>query len=128
MLDAEIPPLQVLTKLGHDAGEDEILRIFLEVGDVDYVHRTVTKAPEWEIAHLAGVRDETRAPGGDVRQPVSNLADRRDVMGAPALTVFLLHPLKNVAEPGVEIGEGLNLVLLAQQRIAELPVDDLLAN
>ena len=53
MLDAEIPALQVLAELGYDASEDEVLRIFLEVGDVHYVHRAVAKAPERQIAHLA---------------------------------------------------------------------------
>src|SRR6476661_9926037 len=49
MLDAEIPAFEVLAQLGHDASEDEILGIFFEVGDVDYVHRAVLKAPEGKV-------------------------------------------------------------------------------
>src|SRR4030081_604542 len=47
VLDAQIPPLQVLAQLGDDPGEDEVLRIFLEVGDIHDVHRAILKAPKW---------------------------------------------------------------------------------
>src|SRR6266566_556393 len=126
VLDAQVPPLQVLAELRDDASEDEVLRIFLEVCDIDYVHRAVLKAPERQVADGSRVGDESGAAGGDVRQPVSNLADRRHVMRAPALSVLLFHPLEHIAEPGVEIGKRLNSVLLAQKRVGELLVHDVL--
>src|SRR4029079_11249079 len=105
MLDAKIPPLQVLPELGNDASEDEILRIFLQVRDVDYIHRAIRKAPERKIAHCSRIGDQSGAARRDVRQPVPDLADGRDVMGAPALAVLLLHPLQYIAEPRLEVGE-----------------------
>src|SRR4030081_627927 len=45
---------------------------------------------------------------------------------APTLSVLLFHPLKDIAEPGVEVGKRLNSVLLAQKGIGELLVDDIL--
>src|SRR5882724_889743 len=118
VLDAQIPALKVLAELGHDASEDEVLSIFLEVGDVDYIHRAILKAPEWEIAHGSRVGYESGATRRDVRKSVANFADRRHVMGAPALAVPLLHSLKNVAEPGIEVGEGLHPVGFGQYGIA----------
>src|SRR5256885_12098629 len=108
MLDAKIPAFEVFTEFGDNASEDEILRIFLEIGDIDYVHRPICKAPERQIAHCAGVRDQSGAAGGDVGKAVANFSYRRDVMGAPALTVLLLHSLQHIAEPGIEIGARLN--------------------
>ena len=43
---------------------------------------------------------------------------------APALSVLPFHPLKDIAEPGVEVGKRLNSVLLAKNGIGELLVDD----
>ena len=97
VLDAEIPALQVLAKLGHDPSEDEILRIFLEVGDIHYVHRAIGKAPKGEIADSTGVGNETGTAGGDVGQAIPHLADRRDVVRPPALTSPLLHREKRNA-------------------------------
>src|SRR5437660_8918581 len=126
MLDAQIPTLQVLAELGHDASEDEILSIFLEVGDVDYIHRAIRKAPEWEIAYIAGVGDQSGAAGGDVRQAVADLANGGHMMGAPALAVPLLHSLKYIAEPGIQVGERLHFVGLRQNGIPEFLVEDIL--
>src|SRR5438270_122079 len=81
---------------------------FLEVGDVDYIHRPIGKAPEWKIADLAGVGDESGAARRNVRQAVADLANRGNVMCAPALAVFLFHSLQHIAEPGVEIRKGLD--------------------
>ena len=128
VLDAEIPALQVLAKLGHDPSEDEVLRIFLEVGDVHYIHRAIGKAPERKVAHTSGIGDEPRAARRDVRQPVADFPDRRHVMGAPALAVFFLHALEDIAEPALEIGEGLHPVLFAQHRVGEFLVDHVLGD
>src|SRR5258705_12504191 len=61
VLDAKIPPLQVFTELRDNASEDEILRILLEVADVDYVHRRVLKAPEPWVALLARIGHQSAA-------------------------------------------------------------------
>src|SRR5258705_2213899 len=103
VLDAKIPPLQVFTELRDNASEDEILRIFLEVGDVDYVHRPVLKAPEREVAHMAGIRHQSGAAGGDVREAVSHVSDRGDMVGPPPLTVLLCPPLEGIAKHRVRI-------------------------
>jgi hypothetical protein len=50
------------------------------------------------------------------------------VVRAPALSVFPFHALQDIAEPGVEIGKGLNPVLLAENGIAEFLVDDVFCN
>ena len=105
MLDPQIPPLQMLAELGDDASEDEVLRIFLEVGDIHDVHRPVGKAPEGEIAHRARVGDESRTASGDIGETIPNFADRGNVMGAPALSILFLHPLQHIAEPRIEIGK-----------------------
>lgn len=46
MVDAEVALFQVLAELGDDTRKDEILRVLLEPGDIDNVHRAVLKAPE----------------------------------------------------------------------------------
>src|SRR4030081_1474047 len=66
VLDAQIPPLQVLAQLGDDPGEDEVLRIFLEVGDIHHVHRAVLNAPKWKVAYRTRIGDQTSAACGDV--------------------------------------------------------------
>src|SRR5438477_2517369 len=96
VLDAEIPALQMLAELGYDASEDEVLRIFLEVGDVDYVHRAVRKAPKGEVAHVARVGHQSGAARRDIRETVANFADGRDVVRAPTLPVALLHSLQDI--------------------------------
>ena len=66
VFDAEVSSLQVLAQLGDDAGKDEILRIFLEVCDVHYVHRLVAKAPERKVADGPGIGHQSSASGRDV--------------------------------------------------------------
>ena len=50
VLDAEVALLEMLAELRDDAREDQILRVFLERGDVDHIHRAVLKAPERQVA------------------------------------------------------------------------------
>src|SRR3954469_3941150 len=88
VIDAEVALLEVFPKLGDDAREDQILRGLLERGDVDYIHRSVLKAPERQGPDRAVVSHETRASGRDVREPIPYLADGRHVMGAPAVGVL----------------------------------------
>jgi hypothetical protein len=53
VFDAKVSALEMFAELGNDSSEDEVLRIFLEVGDVDYIHRPVDKAPERKVADVA---------------------------------------------------------------------------
>jgi hypothetical protein len=53
VLDTQVPPFQVLAELGYDPSEDEILSIFLEVGDIHDIHRAIPKAPEGQVADRA---------------------------------------------------------------------------
>ena len=73
--------------LRDDPRKDQILRVLLEVRDVDHVHRSIGEAPPWQIARRAVVGHQPGAALSDVGQSISNLADRRDVVGAPALAV-----------------------------------------
>ncbi len=83
MFYAEIAALEVFAKLGDDARENQILRVFLERRYVYYIHHPVLEAPEWKVAHRAGIGDETGASRRDVRETIANFSDRRDVMRAP---------------------------------------------
>ena len=60
----------MFAQLRHDAGEDQVLRVFLEPRDVDHIHRPVLKAPEWQVARCAVIRDEALAAERDVGQPI----------------------------------------------------------
>lgn len=63
--------------------EDQILRILFERRYVHYIHRAILEAPEREIAHFAGVGDQTGAAGRNVGEAVAYLPDGGNVVGAP---------------------------------------------
>jgi hypothetical protein len=50
------------------------------------------------------------------------------VVRAPALSVLFFHALQDIPEPGIQIGKGLNPVLLAQDGIGEFLVDHVFCN
>src|SRR5688572_9162647 len=108
MLDAKVATLEVLAKLGDDARKDQILRVFLERCYIYDIHHPVLEAPEWQVADSAGIGDQARAPGRNVRQTVANLPDRRDVMCAPRIRIGFLETAEQILEPVLEIGERLN--------------------
>ena len=119
MLHTEVALLQVLPKPGDDPREDQVLRILLESGDVDHIHRAVLKAPEREVAGGAVIGDEPLAAERNVREPIADLPDGRDMVGPPALIVLLLQPAEHVAEPGIEVRERGYRVRPLEHRIGE---------
>ena len=129
VLHTEVSLLEMLAQLRDDAREDQILRVFLERGDVDDIHRAVLKAPEWQITNAAVVGDEARTARGDVREAVAHLANRRDVVRAPALVPALLHGDEHVAEPSLQVGERPHAIALAREYllVSKIAVDDTLS-
>jgi hypothetical protein len=128
VVHAEVAALEMLAQLGNDAGEDEILRILLEERDIHHVHRPVGEAPERQVADAAVVGHQARAAGGDVRQPVPHLADRRRRGGCATIPSSSPPALQQVAEPCIEIGERLHAVRALRSRILELTLIDTLAD
>ena len=130
VVDAEIALLEVLAELGDDAREDQILRGLLEGGDVDHVHRAILKAPEGQVADGAVVGHQTGAARRDVRQPVADLSDGRDVVRPPALVVLAFHArrARRGTTPRGRRTNGRDIVCSPSNRIAEVAVDDALAD
>ena len=130
MVDAEVALFQVLAELGDDTGKDEILRVLLERGDIDNLHRAVLKAPERQIAHRAIVGDQSRAPRRDVGQPVPHFANDGLMVRAPTVVVLALHGGEDVTEPAFEIGERAHEVVFVPEQlgIREFAIDHALAN
>ena len=127
MLHAEVALFEVLAKLRNDSREDEVLRIRLEVRDVDDVHGAVAEVSERQIAHRAVVGDQPAAARGDIGEAIAHFADRRDMVRAPRLGVLLLHSREQIAEPALEFSERLHAMCCGQVlRVGELLVNDAL--
>ena len=83
VIDAQRSLFKTLPQLRDHAREDQVLRVRLEIRDVNDVHRAITECAKRQVAHGAVVRHEAAAARGNVAEPIAHLADRCDMVRAP---------------------------------------------
>ena len=123
VIHAELPPLELFTQPGHHPGEDEVLCVFLHVGDIDHVHRAIHKAPERQIRHGAVIGHESSAARGQIGQAVPDLAHGGGVVRAPGVAVGIFQLAQHLPEPRIEIGERLNAMYARKAGLLEILAD-----
>ncbi len=120
----QIAALQVLPELGDHPRKDEVLRQRIDPRHVEHVCSAIPEFAPGKVVGRAVVGDETLGPGGNVAEPVADLSDGGDVVGAPNLPspADYLQEVEDRAEELLQIGEALHLEgRVPQQRVVEGP-------
>ena len=83
VLHAQIVLLQALPELADNSGKDQILRLRVQVRDVDDVDGPVLECAPRQVATELVRADQALVAGAEVRQAVVDLADGGVVVGFP---------------------------------------------
>ena len=130
VVDAEVALLEMFPKLGDDAREDQILRVLLEGRDVDHIHRAIL-----ESSRTGGrSRRRRRSPG---RRSASRCStggsapcgsSRRGASASPRRSSPPARASTSRNHASRSANERTEIAFVPEQRIAEVAVDDALAN